>query len=171
MAAKFTAKIDEKSIKAIQRKLKDLQSPITQKDAKKMGTAVIREMKRLISRGVSPIRGKGKFPPYKKPERYPGKRKSKTPVNLKLSGKFLKDLKAKPKPQKKSRGYTAEIGYRDPDQQIKEEGHRKGGSPGKRQPKRPTIPTQSGEQFAQRIQDVYLRFILKLQRKIAKRRN
>lgn len=167
--AKFTAKIDEKSIAAIQRKLQDLANPIGQRDAKAIGLSVVSQMKSLISKGISPMKGSGfraKFPAYKNPDRYPGRRKSKTPVNLKLSGKFLANLKARA--VKVRKGFGVSIGYRAGKQQKKEKEHREGF---KGQPKRPTIPSQSGETFAIKVQQVYLKHILRIQRKIAKRKN
>lgn len=168
MALKFKATLDEKSIDSIRRKFEDIRDPLTQTDANVMGKAAIKQMKALISRGISPIKGPGikpKFEKYKNPKSYPGKRKPKSPVNLRLTGKFLANLKSRS--VKVGKSFAVQIGYSSQSEQIKEKGHREraGG-----QPSRPTIPKGS-EQFAVRVQDVFLKNILKIHRKIAKRRS
>lgn len=60
----------------------------------KVGVPFIKEMVSTIQRGLSPIKGWGRFDRYKNPDKYPGKRKPQRPVNLTLSGRFLKDLGA-----------------------------------------------------------------------------
>lgn len=55
------------------------------------------EIKRLIAAGVSPVQsveGGRRFAGYKDPDKYPGKRKSKRPVSLWLSGVMLSWYKA-----------------------------------------------------------------------------
>ena len=52
------------------------------------------EVKRLILRGISPVAGEKRFIGYKNPEKYPGKRKPKRPVNLKLTGDLLDGITA-----------------------------------------------------------------------------
>lgn len=142
--------------KAIAR-MESLRNPLTREEASKMGTRMVMVMKDLISKGISPIRGKGKFPRYKNPDKYPGDRKNHSPVNLKLSGDFLNNLLSKVVTLGPNK-FAVEIGYRDDDQAIKERGHREGANG---QPKRPTIPNPKGrEQFAESIADEYRKIIL-----------
>lgn len=124
---------------------------LTSSEAKELGQVAVDEMKRLVARGESPVRGRGfskNFPAYKRPEKYPGRRKPHTPVNLELDGDMLADLSSQPVKDKNG-GYSARVGYGDPGQAVKEKGHRKGTND---QPKRPTIPkTSRGEKFAEEI--------------------
>ena len=161
MALKFKSNINGKAIDAVTRKLKALGAPLKQGDFKKIGKNAVRVMNKLISKGISPLRGGGfskRFPKYKRqddPRGYPANVKSKyrtkrqKPVNLKLTGKFLKALDFRAN----SKGVL--IGYFDKKQAIKEDGHRKGTN---KQPKRPTIPKlSSNERFVASIQDEYLK--------------
>ncbi|MBK6381727.1 MAG: hypothetical protein IPF72_19525 [Chitinophagaceae bacterium] len=117
-------------------------------------------MRELIASGNSPIYGKGKFEKYKNPKRYPGKKKSHEPVNLYLSGDFLKSLDYKLIPDKI--GFKTKVGYFEEDQLVKEQGHRKGTN---KQPKRPTIP-KGREKYVDSIRsaivDIYQKRINKL---------
>ena len=106
-------------------------------------------MKSVIESGTSPIEGKGKFPRYKDPKRYPGKLKKPTPVNLKLTGEFLDALTADV--VQGDYGKAVEIYYAG-DQEVKEQGHREGSNG---QPSRPTLPALKGEQFSARIRKLY----------------
>ena len=103
----------------------------------------------LISKGISPIEGQGRFPGYKNPkEGYPATVKTSfgskrpRPVNLTLSGKFLRRLIARPKGK-----FTVEIGFFDKYGKDLEQGHREGTNG---QLKRPIIP-QTGERFVNSI--------------------
>ena len=128
-------------LKNIQKVIQDAQSEaFTQAELKNMGARVTSNMREMISKGISPIQGKGRFPAYKDPSKYPGKQKAPRPVNLELSGDFLKSLYAKGKTGKNPQ---IEIGY-PPDQALKEKGHRDGANG---QKKRPTIPERN-EKFA-----------------------
>lgn len=127
--------------------------PLDPATARTVGETVVGEMKTLVASGVSPIEGKGKFPAYKNPRKYPGTRKSKTPVNLKLSGDFLNGLKHSP--VKGEHGYEASIYYRS-DQEPKEKGHMEGANG---QPKRPTLPVDKGQEFTARIRLLYTNLI------------
>jgi hypothetical protein len=138
---------------------------ITKAVARIMGQDAIREMKDMISKGISPIRQAGRFDAYKATKEsdpalrnkgypfsvkreYPSKRQR--PVNLHLSGKQLADLIFKVVPGKW--GSAVEIGYFTPLSAAKESGHREGVNG---QPKRPTIPNSKlGESFAIRIDKI-----------------
>lgn len=86
--------------------------------------------------------------PYNTEEFKKGSKKDR-PVNLWLKGDFLRALKYRLKLFKGS--YVTDIGFFDPKQEVKEQGHREGANG---QPKRPIIPT-SQEGFAQRIQRIF----------------
>ena len=98
-----------------------------------IGETIVDAMKKDISQGRSPIEGEGAFPAYKKPDKYPGKRKPHRPVNLKLKGEMLSALQYRINQAK----IAVTILYRTRKAQLKELGHREGAN---RQPQRPTIP-------------------------------
>lgn len=116
-------------------------NPVTRSAGSLAGKMVVDEMKRFISRGRSPIKGSGKFPRYKNVSRYPAGRKPNVPVNLRLTGRFLADLRSK------SIRNGTEIFINSQESIKKEDGHRKGANS---QPKRPIIPDQ-GETFTDAI--------------------
>lgn len=126
----------QKQLKKLGKELKDIEA-VNKKVANKVGKRAISDMKKLIARGKSPIKGKGGFPAYKNPSRYPGGLKRARPVNLRLTGEFLRSLKVNIELNR--RGYVSRIGFFDPKSIKKEEGHRKGAN---RQPKRPVIPNR-----------------------------
>jgi hypothetical protein len=81
------------------------------------------------------------------------------PVNLKLTGDMLANLKYWVERDKT--GWSANVGYTKKSEKLKEEGHRKGGTDKypNTQGVRPTIPqADQGEEFAIKIRDVYLKF-------------
>lgn len=140
--------------KQLQKVLKDSKEPIDKKTADKVGETVTDMMREVIAKGVSPIRGLGKFPRYINPNRYPGNRKSKTPVNLKLTGDFLDALSFTPVTDKY--GYATQIFYSGKSEEMKERGHREGANG---QPERPTIPADKGQQFIRQIEDAYVEIL------------
>lgn len=117
-------------------------------------------MKSLIGSGRSPIKGRGRFPRYKNPKKYPGSRKSDSPVNLRLTGDFLDDLTYDTNPS--GDGYTTDIGYFTEESRKKEEGHRAGANG---QPKRPTIPARN-ETFVNQIREEILKIYEKRIRRL-----
>lgn len=108
-----------------------------------IGMLIVRRVKDLILKGESPIESKGKFPAYKNPEKYPGKRKPHRPVNLTLSGDMLNALRYRINQAK----VLVTILYQDKKSKLKELGHREGAN---KQPRRPTIP-QAQERFRKTI--------------------
>lgn len=134
----------------LKKALEDIKKPIDRDTAEKVGEDIVDDMKRLIANGQSPIRGNGRFPAYKDPKKYPGKRKSRSPVNLELTGEFLDDLSSKTISD--PAGYATRVTYDGQKSQDKERGHREGANG---QPKRPTIPAASGEDFAVSIKTRY----------------
>jgi len=168
---KFTAKVDYKALGNLEEKIADLAEPVDKKQAQTLGKLILKEMKSLIRKGISPLQGKGKFPKYKGSykdrirktgkayaKKSPGGRarafaKRLTPVNLKVSGHQMKSLISWTKKVKGS--HEAIIGYRSKFAKDKELGHRERKN---NQGFRPTIPKAPREGFARRIQDVYLKF-------------
>lgn len=124
--------------------------PIDGSTARKVGNDVVNEMKKLISNGTSPIEGNGKFQAYKNPAKYPGGKKSSSPVNLTLTGKFLAALTYSV--ESGDGGSTTKIFFKGDEQEAKERGHREGAN---RQPKRPSIPSGGNEKFVKVIREIY----------------
>lgn len=145
--SKFTVKVDARDIQRLKEQVKNSPKAVTQAVANTIGEYVTTEMKAMIKVGLSPIKGKGRFPGYKNPKKYPKDKKPQRPVNLYLTGQFLDSLDFKylrlPKGDHQTTIYF--------DNQLandKEEGHRDGA---KGQLKRPIIPSKS-ESFASKIQ-------------------
>jgi hypothetical protein len=115
----------------------------------KIGIGLVDLMKDNIRKGISPITGK-RFPKYKNAKKYPGlvrKRfpnKRTRPVNLHLSGDFLRALKSTGSPGKKPKVRIYFTGRKNI---LKEIGHRRGAGG---QPKRPVIPIRN-EDFSRKI--------------------
>lgn len=131
------------------KQLKTLESkPISKTKTQVIGNQFITLMKELIARGISPIKGIGRFPAYKHAgdeNKYPAtKGKPARPVNLSLTGNFLNNLKAYVLKEG-----ALEVGYRDPKEALKEKGHREGAGG---QPARPTLP-EGKEAFAETLQE------------------
>ena len=166
MSLKFNVKLFEKATKTVRKRLDSFRTPLDKPEATQMGKRVIDEMKDMISKGISPIRGNGRLPGYRgsykeriikdgsiKVGRRKRVSKRLRPVNLELTGDFLKKLKFRVRKLKRSQKIT--IGFFDKKSKLKEQGHREGAN---KQRKRPIIPEPPGEQFAQRIQDIILIF-------------
>lgn len=167
--AKFRARIDTVTTKKLQRQILELRQPLRKQDTQKLGREVVKQMKRLIARGESPITGPGipsRFRAYKNPSKYPGNRKPHRPVNLKLTGAFLRALNFRS--FQISRRWFASVGFDDKRQQQKELGHREGHN-GQRQ--RPIIPDASqGEKFKRKIQSEILAVARKAIRRVVRGR-
>jgi hypothetical protein len=141
---------------------------LTQSELRAIGLAVCDEIRTVTAKGISPIKSIGRFQPYKWAakkslkrksgssgkslnrefqnkypysvrDKYPDKRER--PVNLRLSGEFIKSLTAKVV------SGVLSIGYFNEQFAKYESGHREGVNG---QPKRPTIP-QNSEQFSDTI--------------------
>lgn len=155
---KFTFKVDASAIPKLRRELQRIsRTAIDRRTAAQVGTKTVVEMRRDIAKGISPVRGRRRFPAYKNPKKYPGKRKGARPVNLKLTGQFLRALRSVVLSSRGPSGFVTSIGYRGRLAQVKEQGHREGAN---QQRKRPTIP-QRGEELNVRIN----RELLKIYRK------
>jgi hypothetical protein len=137
--SKYIISIRDALLKKVRNKLKFQQSQ--KKTFEKAGNDAIKEIKELVAKGNSPIKGEGRFPAYKNPKtgypatvrnKYPSKKSR--PVNLYLSGKFLKQLKVKVNVERKPK---IQIGFFDQYGKTLEQGHREGANG---QPSRPIIP-------------------------------
>jgi len=143
-----------------------LQKPLSRRKARDLAKLIVREMKDDISKGINPITfGSRRFPRYKNPDRYPGGRKGRRPVNLKLTGKFLKSLLARSTAGRRGSAF-AEVGFSDGLSQKKEQGHREGANT---QPKRPIIP-EGREKFNARIMDIIVNYIDRIASDISRKR-
>ena len=157
----FSVLIDDKALKELSKQLKkEINQAITSKVAKEVGSTVVKEMKRMIAAGLSPIREKGRFEGYRggyldaiRKGRLRGKRER--PVNLKLSGDFLKSLTS----SVRLNGGTV-IYFNSAKSRKKEQGHREEHN---NQAKRPIIP-QGSEEFAvsimRKIEKIYTQRII-----------
>lgn len=173
-----TRKLQRDIEKASGEEAKSAVSKITTNQKLEIGDAVIEEMQSAIAKGISPIKQAGRFPAYKWAgkkslarksgskkkdadrifsNKYPFSvqdkfpQKKERPVNLKLSGSFLKNLKAKVLNNK------LYIGFFEEPWTLYESGHREGVNG---QPKRPIIPDGVKEEFSQSI---YRRLVKSLQ--------
>lgn len=152
----FSFKIPKDTLDKLRSKVSKIADVMTRDVADEIGKETIVEMKNLISRGISPIRGAGRFPGYlraNEPDGYPNRvpkelNKKKRPVNLKLEGHFLESMKFETK--KIGSQFKTTIFFDTDLSKLKEQGHREGANG---QPKRPTIPqADQGQTFAISIQ-------------------
>lgn len=139
---------------------------IPQREIREIGDIIIDGMLERIARGQSPIQGKNRFPKYKNPLKYPGKRKPKVPVNLYLTGQFLKSLKSTAIAGGGTLERIVNINLDNRLARLKEEGHRIGHNG---QPERPIIPIGS-EKFQPRILIAAKRAYIELVKDYLKRR-
>jgi hypothetical protein len=124
--------------------LKSTGKAINANVARQVGKTVVTTMKRQIDSGISPITGSGisrRFEGYRNSYRdriskggFPGK--GLRPVNLKLTGDFLRNLKFRV--ESRDGTTTTRVGFFDAASVDKELGHRTGAN---NQAKRPIIPT------------------------------
>lgn len=164
--------INKKSVNRLVEKLDLLKNPTRKQDAQDLGDLIVKEMKSEISKLNSPIRGEGRFPalqdPYKSRKgrgRIKGQRNVSTDPDLKLTGRFLRSLRAFVNRQAKG-GYSTTIGFSSGLSRTKERGHREGANG---QHPRPIIPTAE-EGFNRRISRSILRFAEKRLRDIIRRK-
>jgi hypothetical protein len=179
MAVKFKGDINTRRLQSLRKKVKDLRTPVTRQAALDIGKAVVKKMREMIGRGVNPIKGWGKYPAYRGGYRkqirkkgyvsVDGAKYSKRlrPVNLKLTGQFLRSLSSKTR--KWYGGHAAIVGYyKSTKSQKKEDGHRTGHNA---QAERPTIPQASlNEDFKKPISSLYIKIINRAIKKIADRK-
>lgn len=157
--AKISLKLkDFSALNIPKNKIAKVVSDFNKSETRSIGNEIVKEMKDLISKGISPIQSVGRFKAYKNPARYPKRAqkdfpsKKERPVNLKLSGAFLDSLKVT-----SASGAKFTIGFDNKLSEDKESGHREGVFG---QPKRPIIP-QSNETFAVSIKQIIVSEIVK----------
>jgi hypothetical protein len=165
------SKINKIALSTVAKKITDaLKKPIDRNSATNGAKAALKEMLDMISKGISPIEGRGRFGAYsaqrqsgtsklkskkdlKKKQGYPYSvqkeypSKAVRPVNLKLSGEFLDSLVAEAK-HDNSLGYKSTIKLTGEKNLLKEKGHREY-SPAPR----PIIPANN-EVIAVRLQNI-----------------
>lgn len=151
MSLKF--KIDQRSVEKFKQSLTKLANPVDSRTASTVGKVVVRGMKNSISKGISPIRGPGikaRLPGYRdsyvrviRRGRGDFRGKRTRPVNLKLTGDFLKALMSRVIRVKGEN--VSQIKFRTREAELKELGHRKGTN---NQRKRPIIPIRKEQMNA-----------------------
>ncbi len=72
--------------------IKELPNILNKRTADTIGRRIRRQSIAAMRRGLSPVKRFGRFKKYKNPTKYPGNRKAKRPVNLKLTGDLYKSL-------------------------------------------------------------------------------
>jgi len=166
---KLNYRLKKQSVQKLMKKLDNLGSFMTKKDAQFVGKGIVDRMKKLISKGTSPIDRRGKFAAYHggyaariKAGGYGGKKL--TPVNLHLTGNFLKGLKSKP--VKGKMGYDTAVGFYDPYGEVLEHGHRHGAN---NQRRRPILP-EGNERFVDSIMSFYLDTVSTAIKRVLKRK-
>lgn len=172
---RLTTKGLDKAVKSIQDRIRKIRKDaIDSITAKRVGDEIVRLMKSEIKSGKSPIAGKGGFPAYRgsyreriqRTGKINGFNKSLQPVNLKVSGQMLRNLKPFVLKTLSASGFQTIVGYRGTLAQQKEKGHREGVNG---QARRPTIP-QDDERFNRkinkRINEIYLKRLNQLLKKI-----
>lgn len=157
----MTAKFDKDPGKVLKDALKKRLDPkkLRKADLEAAARRCVDAMKAMIAKGVSPISG-SRFPAYKNPDRYPGDLKAHTPVNLKLTGKFLDDLRGE---VVTSPELGVRFWFRTKKSELKERGHREGE---RGQPKRPILP-EGNERFAQSLRAAFSKEFKRLLEKLS----
>lgn len=128
----------------------DMQRILNPRVMQEIADVTVEEMLAGIAEGKSPIAGKGNFPAYKNPKKYPGKRKPARPVNLELTGQMLSSLRYRINQAK----LTITLFYAGAKAKKKELGHREGANG---QPRRPSLPLDNenlNARIAKRIREV-----------------
>lgn len=165
MPVKYTYKQNQIDIQKA--RLEKIAEPdFTKALAKELGEIIVSAMKELISKGISPIKGGGRYKGYKggyKEKISAGKYAGKglKPVNLYLKGDQMNSLKANKTSVDKDK-IKLEIGYGTNQKSwLKEKGHREGYNG---QEKRPSIP-EGNEEFSsvirQKVRQRVADFLLK----------
>jgi len=168
--AKVTFKVDTSPLLDVLKMFQNIsKQPLTKRDLNKIGSNQVELMKGSISKGKSPVRGVGRFPPYKDRKKYPGPakgpvrkrfpKKRARPVNLFLSGKMLKNLKHKVTSKRK-----ITVGYRGRSAQQKAIGNANEVTKKPFSPSRKTIPQGSQvleSRITRKLERLYLNILTK----------
>ena len=130
---------------------KQLSEITSDKLSREVGKVAIPLIKKLCLSGQSPVEGRGRFQRYKDTSNYPGRiialdeypGKTKSPVNLFLSGKMLDAIEAF------RSGKAIRLGiFNDNEALDRAIAHNEGKG---KMPRRAFLPTKDGEKFAQTI--------------------
>lgn len=132
----------------------------------RLGGETVDAIKERVTNGLSPVRGVARYPGYaqtrtRKPNSYPASVKDRfpakktRPVNLTLSGEFLRRLTFRPERNGVS------IGWFNVDARTKAliETHQEGLNPNV--PRRQVLPTGSGEEFVRSINRLIKNIVLR----------
>lgn len=168
---------------------------LTKSNLDEIGRETVTEMKDFISKGISPVKGVGRFEAYsavrnssgnKPTNRYPLDKQTQqinpskkiNPVNLSLTGKHMRTLshKATPRQDSAKTSYGVQIGHINPDAETMEKflTHNEGkyASSTEKIPQRKYLPTGPGSEFivsiARMIKGIYskqIKAIIKSNRK------
>lgn len=175
--AKFNLKFDASDLNRLAKQIKRFpKGAIDNQTAKRVGREIVKQIKDFTRKGISPVRGGGvraRMPAYKNPLQYPGRRKRRRPVNLRLSGDFMRSLTFTSVNSRT--GKATRVFYRGQNNNKKEQGHAVGAN---RQPRRPTLPgavnRSARERFApsilQALNKIYLSRINRLVARLNRRR-
>lgn len=120
--------------------LKEVKGFPKKKTLDEAGKYIVKSIKSAASVGKSSTMGERRFVAYKNPDRYPGNRKPKRPVNLYLDGHMFKALVYEPLVSKK----IVRIHFNDDEQKKKAKVHLNGLG---KVPKRNFMPVKKGEDF------------------------
>ena len=161
--ALVSIKIDNRGAQKFVRRLQALGAPMRRQDAKLAAKNMEAAAKKLIAKGKSPIDGsnfgayRGSYAKRIRAGKISGKRLK--PVNLKVTGKFLKQYKGRPTAKNGvALGFKSNTG----NVQRIEKGHREGAN---NQAKRPIVPI-GGEGLAKQVIIEFTKIILKRIRQI-----
>lgn len=145
---------------------------LTQREAKIIGEATVYEMKKMIASGQSPVKGEGRFPAYAAQRKgkgrypdsvrkqYPSKRRR--PVNLFLSGDYLKYLRWWLPPNKGhvGIGFTGNTGKKTGiPASIRDKFLTHNEGQDENVPQRKHLPNAQGDQFARSVTSAYFKAV------------
>lgn len=158
MASGISVKIKNNSLNRFIDKLNTYKDVPNKSEANDIAEKMLKKIKELISVGISPISGR-KMPGYRgsykqgiKDGVYSKYGKQQRPINLKLTGDFLKALNTKTKKAANSQRYSVIISIDGEKEVLKEKGHREGANG---QAERPIIPKGS-ENFTQKVLVIFI---------------
>lgn len=131
-----------------------MQNFMTDAVAREIGEAVHEEVRSLISKGQSPVRGERRFSQYKNRKSYPAALKPAVPVNLQLSGEMLNSLNFQRRGDVVDYGFLAST---PADVMTRARAHQEGTD---KMAARPMVP-EAGQEWAvsvvRKLKDVYSR--------------
>lgn len=159
--------------------LKNLKNYLNKKDLEEIGEQVLKDVKKNISRGISPVKGEpAKFASYARDRsgavsKYPSRRlqskygKRTKPVNLKLKGGYIDAIKTRVKSK------NIEIYFKPFNKKIEDlfKAHNLGLNKKKKVPKRKHLPSERNDRFTTAIELKMLDLLNKAMKNAIKRVN